>query len=149
MGEPKIAQLIETGFVREMTTRIGTITLRIPRHRNDEFSTTMFERYQRSEQALVLAMIEMGVNGVVTRKIEAITQKLCGNSFSKSTVPKLCQSLYPIVEAFRNRKQSKSYPFVIADVIYLKICEEGCVRSSALMIAFEVIEDGHWESARI
>ena len=66
---------------REMTTRIGTITLRIPRHRNGEFSTTMFERYQRSEQALVLAMIEMVINGVSTRKIEAVTQELCGSSF--------------------------------------------------------------------
>lgn len=130
---------------REMTTRIGTITLRIPRHRNGEFSTTMFERYQRSEQALVLAMIEMVINGVSTRKIEAVTQELCGSSFSKSTVSKLCQSLDPIVEAFRNRKLSKSYPFVIADAIYLKIREEGRVRSSALMIAIGVNEEGYRE----
>ena len=59
---------------RELTTRIGTITLRVPRHRNGEFSTSMFERYQRSEQALVLAMIEMVINGVSTRKIETVTQ---------------------------------------------------------------------------
>lgn len=130
---------------RELTTRIGTITLRIPRHRNGEFSTTMFERYQRSEQALVLAMIEMVINGVSTRKIEAVTQELCGSSFSKSTVSKLCQSLDPIVEAFRNRKLSKSYPFVIADAIYLKIREEGRVRSSALMIAIGVNEEGYRE----
>ena len=130
---------------REMTTRIGTITLRIPRHRNGEFSTTMFERYQRSEQALVLAMIEMVINGVYTRKIEAVTQELCGSSFSKSTVSKLCQSLDPIVEAFRNRKLSKSYPFVIADAIYLKIREEGRVRSNALMIAIGVNEEGYRE----
>ena len=130
---------------REMTTRIGTITLRIPRHRNGEFSTTMFERYQRSEQALVLAMIEMVIDGVSTRKIEAVTQELCGSSFSKSTVSKLCQSLDPIVEAFRNRKLSKSYPFVIADAIYLKIREEGRVRSNALMIAIGVNEEGYRE----
>ena len=130
---------------REMTTRIGTITLRIPRHRNGEFSTTLIERYQRSEQALVLAMIEMVINGVSTRKIEAVTQELCGSSFSKSTVSKLCQSLDPIVEAFRNRTLSKSYPFVIADAIYLKIREEGRVRSNALMIAIGVNEEGYRE----
>ena len=62
---------------RDLTTRIGSITLRIPRHRNGEFSTTMFKRYQRSELALVLAMIEMVVNGVSTRKIESITEELC------------------------------------------------------------------------
>ena len=72
-----------------MTTRVGTITLSIPRHRNGDFSTSMFERYQRSEQALVLAMIEMVINGVSTRKIEVVTEELCGKSFSKSTVSNL------------------------------------------------------------
>ena len=127
---------------RELTTRIGTITLRVPRHRNGEFSTSMFERYQRSEQALVLAMIEMVINGVSTRKIETVTQELCGSSFSKSTVSKLCQSLDPIVEAFRNRKLSKKYPFVIADAIYLKVREDGRVRSKGLMIGIGINEEG-------
>ena len=66
---------------RELTTRVGTLTLRVPRHRDGNFSTSMFERYQRSEQALVLAMIEMVINGVSTRKIENITEELCGKSF--------------------------------------------------------------------
>jgi transposase-like protein len=100
---------------RDLTTRIGTITLRVPRHRNGDFSTTMFQRYQRSEQALVLAMIEMVINGVSTRKIENITEELCGKSFSKSTVSKLCEHLDPIVDAFRNRPLEKHYPFVIVD----------------------------------
>jgi len=54
---------------RQMTTRIGTIILAVPRHRQGHFKTDLFNRYQRSEQALVLAMIEMVINGVSTRKI--------------------------------------------------------------------------------
>lgn len=130
---------------RDMTTRIGSITLRIPRHRNGEFSTTMFKRYQRSEQALVLAMIEMVVNGVSTRKIKNITEELCGKSFSKSTVSKLCEHLDPIVSAFRNRPLEKHYPFVIVDAMYIKVRENSRVCSKGLLIATAVNEDGKRE----
>lgn len=130
---------------RDLTTRIGSITLRIPRHRNGEFSTTMFNRYQRSEQALVLAMIEMVINGVSTRKIENITEELCGKSFSKSTVSKLCDRLDPIVSAFRNRPLEKHYPFVIVDAMYIKVREDGRVCSKGLLIATAVNEEGNRE----
>ena len=130
---------------RDLTTRIGSITLRIPRHRNGEFSTTMFNRYQRSEQALVLAMIEMVINGVSTRKIENITEELCGKSFSKSTVSKLCEHLDPIVAAFRNRPLEKHYPFVIVDAMYIKVREDGRVCSKGLLIATAVNEEGNRE----
>ena len=66
---------------REITTRVGPLTLAVPRLRNGSFSTELFERYQRSEQALVLAMMEMVVQGVSTRKVSAITEELCGKSF--------------------------------------------------------------------
>ena len=88
---------------REMHTRIGTLHLSVPRLRNGDFSTELFQRYQRSEQALVLAMMEMVVNGVSTRKVATITEELCGSTFSKSTVSALCSSLDPAISAFRNR----------------------------------------------
>jgi len=95
-----------------LTTRVGTITLRVPRLRNDHFSTDLFARYQRSEQALVLAMMEMAINGVSTRKVTKITEELCGTEFSKSTVSDLCKRLDPIVHAWNNRrKASKSHRF--------------------------------------
>lgn len=130
---------------RDLTTRIGTITLRVPRHRNGEFNTDMFNRYQRSEQALILAMIEMVVNGVSTRKIKMVTEELCGKSFSKSTISSLCQQLDPIVEAFRNRPLDKHYPFVVVDAIYIKVRENGRVRSKGLLIAKGINEDGYRE----
>jgi len=102
---------------RQMTTRIGTIILDIPRHRQGHFETDLFNRYQRSEQALVLAMIEMVINGVSTRKIQKVTEELCGQSFSKSTVSVLCKRLDPIIEAFCNRPLLKHYPFVVIDTL--------------------------------
>ena len=64
-----------------LTTRVGTLTLRVPRLRNGRFSTELYARYQRSEQALLLAMVEMMIQGVSTRKITAITEELCGAEF--------------------------------------------------------------------
>ena len=74
---------------RTLKTRIGTITLDVPRLRNGEFSHELFERYQRSEQALVLAMMEMFLQGA-TRKVTQITEEFCGTRFSKLTVCELC-----------------------------------------------------------
>lgn len=130
---------------RQMTTRVGTLTLRVPRHRNGKFSTELFARYQRSEQALVLAMMEMVINGVSTRKVETITQELCGKTFSKSTVSALCKNLDPIVHAFRTRPLESHYPFVMVDALYLKVREDNRVQSRGLLIAVGVNESGHRE----
>src|SRR5690625_3538733 len=91
---------------REMKTRVGTLELRIPRVRNGSFSTELFNRYQRSEQALLLALMEMVINGVSTRKVRWITEELCGTSFSKSTVSELCKTLDPVVSAWNGRSLS-------------------------------------------
>ncbi len=93
---------------RLLTTRVGTITLLVPRLRYVNFSTDLFERCQRSEQALVLTMMEMIVNGVSTRKIKLITQELCGKEFSKSTMLSLCQKLVLVVNAFTKRALEKN-----------------------------------------
>ena len=130
---------------RELTTRVGHITLRVPRHRNGQFSTELFARYQRSEQALVLAMMEMVINGVSTRKVEQITEELCGKKFSKSTVSALCKNLDPMVEAFRTRPLHCHYPFLMVDAIYVKVRENGRIQSRGLLIAIAVNEEGHRE----
>ena len=58
---------------RQLTTRVGPLTLRVPQVRDGTFSTDLFLRYQRSEQAFVLSLLEMAVNGVSTRKVTRIT----------------------------------------------------------------------------
>ena len=71
---------------RNLNTRIGRLTLNVPRHRNVPFKTVIFENYSRSEAALVSTMAEMVVNGVSTRKVSKVIETLCGTSFSKSSV---------------------------------------------------------------
>lgn len=129
-----------------LTTRVGTITLHVPRFRNGRFSTEMFARYQRSEQALLLALMEMVINGVSTRKISQITEELCGTEFSKSTVSNLCKKLDPLVKAWNNRDlRDKHYPFVLVDALVLKIREEGRVRARSAMIAIGINSEGYRE----
>ena len=108
---------------RTMNTRVGTLVLQVPRLRSGQFSTQLFERYQRSEQALVLALMEMVVNGVSTRKVQRITEELCGVDFSKSTVSALCKQLDPAVNAWNERPiKGGAYPFVLVDGVQIK-CE--------------------------
>ena len=71
---------------RSLNTRIGAITLAVPRHRNVPFHTLVFDNYSRSEAALVTTMAEMVVNGVSTRKVSKVMETLCGTSYSKSAV---------------------------------------------------------------
>jgi len=130
---------------RQLTTRVGTLTLHVPRHRNSDFSTEIFERYQRSEQALLLAMMQMVVSGVSSRKVEDITYELCGRTFSKSLVSKLCERLDPIVKAFQTRPLEKHYPFLVVDAMYLKVREDSRVRSKGLLVAVAVNQEGRRE----
>jgi putative transposase len=74
---------------RQLKTRVGTLSLQIPQDRDGAFSTQLFARYQRNEKALVLALLEMYVEGVSTRKVREFTEALCGTSFSKSLVSEL------------------------------------------------------------
>ncbi len=70
-------------YRRGYVTRVGKLELRVPQDRNGLFSTEIFERYQRSEQALVLALMAMYVMGVSTRKTKKITEELCGHAVAR------------------------------------------------------------------
>lgn len=130
-------------YPHRLTTRVGTLTLHVPRIRDGSFSTDLFSRYQRSEQAFVLALMEMVVNGVSTRKVTQITEELCGAEFSKSTVSELCKKLDPIVLAWSKRPlDDNSFPFVLVDAMYVKVREDGRVRSRGLLLATGVNTDG-------
>lgn len=130
---------------RELVCRIGKLTLRVPRHRNEPFHSCMLDSYQRSEQALITTMIEMVIQGVATRNIEKITEELCGRKFSKATISKLCKSLTEEVREFKERPLEKDYPFVMVDAMYIKVREDHRVRSKGLMIALGISSDGRKE----
>jgi len=130
-------------YPHTITTRVGTITLRVPRLRNGKFSTELFSRYQRSEQAFVLALMEMVVNGVSTRKVAEITEELCGTRISKSLVSELCRRLDPLINAWKDRPlKDNQYPFLIVDALVIRVREEHRVVNRSMLIATGVNQDG-------
>ena len=96
-------------YERELTTRVGTLKLSVPRTRDGKFSSDIFERYQRNEKALVSTMLEMYVSGVSTRKVGAIVETLCGKSVSKSYVSSITKLLDKEVKNFTERSIEKKY----------------------------------------
>lgn len=123
---------------RKLNTRIGTITLKVPRHRNGSFETLIFDEYTRSEAALIASMMEMVVNGVSTAKVGKVVETLCGTSFSKSTVSNICKELDKNVNEFLASPITGEYPFVTVDATYFKVREERKILSKALMVAYAV-----------
>ena len=130
---------------RTLYTRVGPVTLQVPQTRDGSFSTDIFKRYQRSEQAFVLALMEMVVQGVSTRKVSAITEELCGASFSKSTVSELCVGLDARVKVFNERSLEGEYPFVMVDALFIKSRHGDRVVKRAALIASGISADGHRE----
>lgn len=131
-------------YGRTLVTRVGKLELRIPQDRQGRFRTEVFERYQRSEKALVAALTEMYVQGVSTRKVKAITEELCGHEFSASTISRMNQGLDRELEQFAKRRLEESYPYLILDARYEKVREDGVIRSQAVLIAIGI----DWEGRR-
>ena len=131
---------------RELNTRIGTLTLNVPRHRNEPFHTMVFENYQRSEASLIATMVQMVIMGVSSRKVEKVVTTLCGTSFSKSTVSELCKRLDKDVDQFKNRPLDfYEAPFLMLDATYFKVREDHRIRSKAFLIALAFKPDGKRE----
>jgi len=130
-------------YDREYILNIGKIPLRVPRTRSGEFATEVFEKYQRSDKALLLSLTEMFVNGVSTRKVSNIVKQLCGESVSKSLVSNLTTQLDPIVNEWANRPlNTTNYRYLYVDAMYTKVRENNRVVSKAIYIALAVKEDG-------
>jgi putative transposase len=121
---------------------VGKLELRVPQDRQGRFRTEIFERYQRSEKALVGALAEMYIQGVSTRKVKAITEELCGHEFSASSISRINQSLDEELEKFARRQLEEPYPYLILDARYEKVREDGVIRSRAVLVAIGINEDG-------
>ena len=130
---------------RDLNTRVGRITLHVPRHRNVPFKTLVFDNYSRSEAALVAGMAEMVVNGVSTRKVSRVMETLCGTSFSKSAVSDVCKDLETAVKEFQTRPLEGDYPFLTVDATYFKVRENSRIIAKAFMIAYGTNAEGHRE----
>jgi len=131
---------------RTLRTRVGTLNLLVPQDREGTFSTRLFCRYQRNEKALCLALMEMYVEGVSTRKVKEITEVLCGTSFSKSLVSQLASGLDSELEAWRNRRlEAKAYPYLFVDARYEKVRVGHRIVSQGVLIVSGVREDSFRE----
>jgi len=131
-------------YPRTLITRVGKLELRVPQDRQGRFSTEVFERYQRSEKALVSALAEMYVQGVSTRKVKAITEELCGHSFSASAVSGVVKQLDEQLSQFAQRRLEEAFAYVILDARYEKVRESGSIRSRAVLVAIGI----DWEGRR-
>jgi putative transposase len=129
-------------YTRTLVTRVGKLELRVPQDRDGRFSTELFERYQRSEQALVATLAEMYVQGVSTRKVKAITEELCGHSFSASAISSINKRLDDSLAQFASRRLEEPFPYLILDARYEKVREGGIVASQAVLIAVGIDWDG-------
>ena len=130
---------------RMLRTRVGTLNLLIPKDREGRFQTGLFERYQRSEKALVLALQEMYLQGVSTRKVTEITETLCGTEFSKSQVSALTFKLDAELDAWRNRPLSDEYPYLIVDAQYHKVRENHRIVSKGVLTVVGINNEGYRE----
>jgi transposase-like protein len=130
---------------RTLKTRVGELELMVPKDRDGEFQTELFERYQRSEKALVLAMLEMYVEGVSTRKVSAITEALCGLEVSKSQVSSLTQKLDAEIAQWRTRPLPQAYPYLVVDARYEKVRQGGAVVSQGVLVVCGIDTRGYRE----
>ena len=131
---------------RALRTRVGTLNLLVPQDREGTFSTRLFSRYQRNEKALVLALMEMYVEGVSTRKAKDITEALCGTSFSKSTVSQLASGLDVELAGWRERRlEAAAYPYLFVDARYEKARVGHRVVSQGVLVVSAVRDDGFRE----
>ena len=128
-------------YDRSFTMSIGKIQLRIPRTREGDFSPSIFEKYARYDQAFVLSMMEMVINGVSTRKVTKIVEQLCGESISKSAISRMTEGLDEVVQEWANRPLApQKYRYLFADAMYIKVREENRVVSKAIYIAVGVTQ---------
>ncbi len=132
-------------YPRTLVTRVGKIELMVPQDREGRFSTAIFERYQRSEKALVAALIEMYVQGVSTRKVGEVAAQLCGHDFSVSAVSRLNKTLDEELKRFCQRRLENEYPYLIIDARYEKMPVSGVIRDCAVLIAVGINWDGRRE----
>jgi putative transposase len=130
---------------RQWDTRVGTVELQVPRVRDGSFFPSLLEPRRRAERALVAVVQEAYVQGVSTRRVDALVGALGMTGISKSQVSRLCQELDEEVERFRTRRLPEEYPYLWLDATFLKVRQEGRVVSTAVVIAIGVTATGERE----
>lgn len=126
---------------KEVQTRMGALDLAVPQVRGLGFYPQSVEKGSRSERALKVAIAQMYLEGVSTRRVQAITEKLCGYEINSTQVSRVTQELDVQFEQFRNRPIGEIC-YLIVDATYLKIRHNGSVISMAILLAYGVTPEG-------
>lgn len=132
-------------YERKLHTRVGQVTLKMPKLRTLPFETAIIERYQRRETSVEEALIEMYLAGVSVRRVEDITEALWGTRVSPSTVSHLNKKIYETIETWRNRPLTGRYAYIYLDGIWLKRSWGGEVQTVSVLVAIGIDEEGYRE----
>ena len=128
---------------RTIQTRVGQIRLAVPQVREGDFYPSCLERGLRSERALLATMAEMYVQGVSTRNVTDILEKMCGLEVSASQVSKATAALDGVFKEWRERRLDTPVDFLLVDARYEKVRRDGQVLDTALLVAYGIQPDGH------
>jgi transposase-like protein len=123
---------------RKLRSRLGELELAVPTERSGRYRTRLFERYQRSEQAFLLTLQELYLQGVSTRKVRQITEQLCGTDVSASSVSRATRRLDEELAAWRSRRLGEAYPYLIVDARYGLVRQGGRVSSQGTLVVAAV-----------
>jgi putative transposase len=132
-------------YERQLQTKAGEVSLKVPKLRSLPFETAIIERYRRRESSVEEALVEMYLAGVSVRRVEDITQALWGTRVSASTVSDLNQKIYKQIEEWRQQPLVGEFPYVFLDGLWLKRSWGGEVRNVSLLVAIGVNEEGFRE----
>jgi putative transposase len=127
---------------KTLETRLGAMTVNVPQTRGVEFYPSALEKGVRSERALKLAVAEMYVQGVSTRRVTEVMQQLCGLDVSSAQVSRAAKLLDEELDAWR-RREIGEMPYLILDARYEKVRHGGSVVSCAVLVAIGITADGH------
>lgn len=127
-----------------LQTRMGALELQVPQVRGLGFYPQSLEKGSRSEKALKVAIAQMYIEGVSTRRVQDITEKLCGYEVSSTQVSRVTQELDGEFELFRNRPIGE-ISYLLIDAIYLKIRHNGAVIDMAILLAYGITPEGKRE----
>ncbi|MCP4378673.1 MAG: hypothetical protein GY794_21170 [bacterium] len=122
---------------RKVNTRIGELDLQVPQVRGcDPYQPSMFNKWQRSERALLVACGEMYFQGVSTRNVRNVLEQMCGGDISSMTVSRVAQELDEKLLTFRHRRlDATEWPYLHIDARYEKVRVDGHVVSQAVLVA--------------
>mgnify|MGYP001356562917 FL=1 len=129
-------------YERNLHTKAGEVSLKMPKLRTLPFDTAIIERYKRREISVEESLVEMYLAGVSVRRVEDITEALWGTKVSPGTISNLNKKVYKHIESWRNREITESYSYVYLDGIWLQRSWGGEVRNIAVLIAIGVNSQG-------